>query len=154
MQIRQAVPADAPAMVEIERRSFGDPWSEVSFREALTAVWSFGLVAETPSGIVGYLIGREVAGTGEILNLAVDPGTRRRGFARRLLGAGLTALRRRGATEVYLEVRVSNVGAQTLYVDAGFVPIGERGDYYRSPREDALVLRLDMGSNDKSVPTA
>lgn|SRR5581483_9202096 len=143
-RIRAAVPADAPALAAIERRSFADPWSEASFREAVTAAWSFGLVAQSGATIVGYLIGREVGGSGEILNLAVEPAFRRRGIARALLEAGLAALRRRGAGEVFLEVRVSNVAAQALYRRAGFRPVGQRPGYYRSPREDALVLRLEL----------
>jgi len=143
-RIRSGVPADAPALVAIERRSFGDPWSEASFREALGASWSFGLVAEGAEGIIGYLIAREVAGSGEILNLAVDPPQRRRGIALALLESGLTALRRRHAEEVYLEVRVSNAAAQTLYRRAHFVPVGRRRAYYRNPIEDALVLRRSL----------
>src|ERR671921_2119632 len=80
-RIRSAVPADAAPLVGIERRCFSDPWSEASFREALESPWSFGLVAHTGRSIAGYLIGREVAGTGEVLNLAVAPDFRRRGVA-------------------------------------------------------------------------
>ena len=93
-RIRSAVPADAAALVEIERRCFSDPWSEASFREALGSPWAFGLVGHTGGIIQGYLIGREVAGTGEVLNLAVSPDHRRRGLARALLRAGLSTLRK------------------------------------------------------------
>ena len=79
-RIRSAVPADATGLVAIERRAFSDPWSEASFHEALTSAWSFGLVAETGRGLAGYLIGRDVAGTGEVLNLAVAPEHRRQAF--------------------------------------------------------------------------
>lgn len=143
-RIRSAVPADAPALVAIERRAFSDPWSESSFREALTAAWSFGLVAESGRGLAGYLIGREVAGTGEVLNLAVAPEHRRHGIGGALLEAGLAAFRRRRVEEVFLEVRESNRSAQSLYLGRGFRPVGQRAAYYRNPREDALVLRLEM----------
>jgi ribosomal-protein-alanine N-acetyltransferase len=141
-RIRRGTQADAPALVAIERRAFGDPWSEASFREALTAAWSFGLVAELDDTVIGYLIAREAGGAGEILNLAVDPPRRRAGVARTLLDAGLAVLRRRGAEEIFLEVRESNIPAQALYLAAGFRPIGQRAGYYRNPMEDALVLRL------------
>jgi ribosomal-protein-alanine N-acetyltransferase len=95
-------------------------------------------------GVVGYLIGREAAGTGEILNLAVDPPYRRQGLARSLLQHGLLALERRGADEVFLEVRISNRSARSLYADEGFKPVGTRTAYYRNPVEDALVLRLGL----------
>jgi [ribosomal protein S18]-alanine N-acetyltransferase len=150
-RIRSGAPADAPALVAIERRSFGDPWSEASFREALRASWSFGLVAEAADGIIGYVIAREAAGSGEILNLAVDPPLRRRGIARALLDAGLGALRRRHVQEVYLEVRVSNQAAQALYSAAGFHPVGRRRSYYRNPVEDALVLRRGLDQSEKAT---
>ena len=143
-RIRSAVPADAAGLVAIERRAFSDPWSEASFRDALTSPWSFGLVAETKRGAAGYLIGREVAATGEVLNLAVAPEFRRRGIGGALLEAGLAALRRRKVEEVFLEVRESNISAQALYVGHGFRPVGQRAAYYRNPREDALVLKLEL----------
>jgi ribosomal-protein-alanine N-acetyltransferase len=143
-RIRSAVPADAPGLVVIERRAFSDPWSEASFREALTAPWTFGLIAESGRGPAGYLIGREVAGTGEVLNLAVSPEFRRRGIGGALLEAGLTTLRRRKVDEVFLEVRESNISAQALYLGYGFRPVGQRAAYYRNPKEDALVLRLEL----------
>jgi ribosomal-protein-alanine N-acetyltransferase len=143
-RIRSAVPADAAALVAIERRAFSDPWSEASFREALASSWSFGLVVETGRGLAGYLIARELAGSGEVLNLAVAPEFRRRGIGGALLEAGVAALRRRRVDEVFLEVRESNISAQALYVGHGFRPVGQRAAYYRNPREDALVLRLEL----------
>ncbi|HEV7367029.1 MAG TPA: ribosomal protein S18-alanine N-acetyltransferase [Gemmatimonadales bacterium] len=143
-RIRSAVPADAGPLVEIERRCFSDPWSENSFREALESPWTFGLVAQNAQGIGGYLIGREVAGTGEVLNLAVAPDCRRRGVARALLRAGLARLRKRRVQEVFLEVRESNQSAQALYLSSGFRPVGQRSAYYRNPKEDALVLWLPL----------
>jgi ribosomal-protein-alanine N-acetyltransferase len=143
-RIRPAVPADAKALLAIERRTFTDPWTEASFHEALASAWTFGLVAESGRGMVGYLIGREVAGTGEVLNLAVAPEFRRRGIAGALLEAGLTAFRRRKVDEVFLEVRESNRSAQALYLSRGFRAVGQRAAYYRNPKEDALVLRLAL----------
>jgi ribosomal-protein-alanine N-acetyltransferase len=141
---RPAVLADSAALVAIERRCFGDPWSEASFREALESDRAFALVAETSRGLAGYLIGRAAAGSGEILNLAVAPEFRRRGIGGALLEEGLGAFRGRGALEVFLEVRESNLSAQALYVSRGFRPVGQRASYYRNPREDALVLRLAL----------
>jgi ribosomal-protein-alanine N-acetyltransferase len=143
-RIRPAVPADAALLVAIERRCFSDPWSETSFREALDSPWSFGMVAHTGQRIAGYLIGREVARTGEILNLAVSPDFRRRGVARALLRAGLGLLRKHHVDEVFLEVRESNRSAQSLYLGSGFRPVGQRSAYYRNPKEDALVLWLAL----------
>lgn len=108
--------------------------------------WTFGLVVERAGQVVGYLIARDVAGSGEILNLAVAAGHRRAGVARALLYEGLELLRTRGTEEAFLEVRSSNEAALALYGAAGFRPVGMRADYYRNPREDALVLRLALAT--------
>jgi ribosomal-protein-alanine N-acetyltransferase len=143
-RIRSAVPADAAPLVAIERRCFSDPWSESGFREALDSPWSFGFVAHTDTRIAGYVIGREVAGAGEVLNLAVAPDFRRRGVGRALLRTTIAFLNKRRVDEVFLEVRESNRSAQALYLSAGFRPVGQRAGYYRNPKEDALVLWLPL----------
>ncbi len=139
-QIRPARSTDAARCLPIERASFSDPWSEAGFLEALEAPVGFGLVAERNREILGYVVGRAVAGEGEILNLAVAPEARRAGVGRALLDAALELLARRGSREVYLEVRVSNLAARRLYEAAGFRVVGVRPRYYRRPLEDALVL--------------
>ena len=82
----------------------------------------------------------------EILNLAVLPKSRRQGIARCLLGEALGSIAAAGVTEAYLEVRQSNEEAIGLYQSQGFRPVGLRPDYYRDPREDALVLRAPLRS--------
>lgn len=143
--IRTARSSDVPLLAALERECFGDPWSEASFREALASPFCFGLIASSVDGrVLGYLLGRDVAGSGEILNLAVAPAYRRQGLARTLLEAALEAFAERESAEVYLEVRASNAAAQALYVAAGFHTVARRGRYYRHPTEDALVLRLAL----------
>ena len=140
---RPAAPADARALLALERRAFTDPWSEASFHEALASAWTFGLVAETGRGMVGYMIGREVAGTGEVLNLAVAPEFRRRGIAGALLEPGSSRSRRRGRRGLSGGARVEPYRAGALPW-TGFRPVGQRAAYYRNPKEDALVLRLAL----------
>lgn len=144
-RIRAGVPRDAAALHALERRCFADAWSEASFREALTSAWSFVLVADAADGVLGYLIGREVGGAGEVLNVAVAPEARRRRIARGLLESGIARFATRGAEEVFLEVRESNSAAQLLYADFGFRVVGQRAGYYRQPPEDALIYRLPLG---------
>ncbi len=140
-QIRPAVPADAPAMGRIERASFGDPWTDRSLEEALRSPNGTGLVALKGGQMVGYLLARHVGGSGEILNLAVAPGVRRKGVGKALLAAGLRVFDGLDVEEIFLEVRESNQAARTLYLAEGFAVVGMRRGYYRSPLEDALVLR-------------
>jgi ribosomal-protein-alanine N-acetyltransferase len=143
-RIRPADPADAAPLSVLERRCFSDPWSADGFREALTMPVCFGLVATAGREIGGYFLARVVDGEAEILNLAVDPPLRRRGIGYALLKAGLTEFVVRGAREAFLEVRESNLAAQTMYTTSGFRVAGARQRYYRQPVENALVYRLEL----------
>jgi ribosomal-protein-alanine N-acetyltransferase len=142
-QIRAAQLADVLAMAELEPRCFSDPWSAAGFQEMLEAPYIMGLIAERrgKKKIGGYLVARIIEEEGEILNLAVDPDTRRKGIGSLLLESALTQLGARGVEAIFLEVRVSNLAAINLYQAKGFRSIGQRHGYYRRPVEDALVLR-------------
>lgn len=147
-RIRPARPADSAALSEIERSSFGDPWSPEGFRQALAGPGSFGLVADRGGLPLGYLFGRQMADEGEILNLAVAPRYRRGGVGGALLHAGLAWFLARKVREVFLEVRESNQAAQRLYLTNGFRAVGLRAAYYRNPPEDALVLRREVEASE------
>jgi [ribosomal protein S18]-alanine N-acetyltransferase len=140
---RSATQGDVPAVVAIECISFGDPWSEATFRDLLRLRHAIFLVATEGRGgsVCGYVIAAVVAGEAEVLNLAVAPQWRGRGLGGRLLDAGLGIVGERGAREVFLEVRESNSAALALYTSRGFATLTRRAKYYRNPVEDALVLR-------------
>ncbi len=140
-RIRAATSADLPAVAEIERASFPDPWSRAAFRARLDDVF---LVAEGAPGVTGYAVAWCLGPEAEILNVAVAPSGRRQGTGRTLLQALLAAIVRTGARRVFLEVRVSNAAACALYGDAGFREVGRRPGYYDHPREDALILARDV----------
>jgi ribosomal-protein-alanine N-acetyltransferase len=142
-RIRPASAADVGGVAAIERESFGDPWSADAFRELLEMRDAIFLVATRGvlQTVAGYVIARVVAGEADVLNLAVRPSERRRGLGAELLDAGLAAVTERGAGEVFLEVRESNVAALTLYGSRGFTVVSRRKGYYRNPVEDALLLR-------------
>ena len=143
-RIRAAQLADVPELALLEPRCFSDPWSAAGFREMLSAPYIMGLIAEGRSrSITGYLVARVIDDEGEILNLAVEPESRRKGVGGLLLESGLEALQKLGVEAVFLEVRVSNQAAIDLYVSKGFRPIGQRHGYYRRPVEDAMVLRWE-----------
>jgi len=142
--IRPATFADAAAMAAIERRCFSDPWPLEGFREVLQLPGTVALVMTERDDPVAYFLAREILGTAEVLNLAVMPEFRGRRLGAQLLDAGLAAVRARGGSEVFLEVRASNAVAQALYAGRGFRTEGRRRGYYRKPDEDALVLRLVM----------
>ena len=143
-QIRPASLADVAALAELERLCFSDPWTAAGIRETIQYETARAFVAQDDDRIIGYVMARISGEEGEILDLAVLPGLRRRGIGRRLLGTVWTALSSEGVRELFLEVRESNRAAIELYRGNGFRPVGLRPRYYRNPAEDALVLRAAL----------
>ena len=78
-----------------------------------------------------------------MMNVAVHPDARRQGIARRLILALVEELKQQGSHCLTLEVRASNQNAISLYQKLGFLQIGRRPNYYRNPKEDALILRKE-----------
>ena len=76
----------------------------------------------------------------DVMNLAVHPDYRRQGIAEKLMEALEKGLRERESKSLTLEVRASNVSAIALYEKLGFQQVGLRKNYYRNPKEDALIL--------------
>ena len=148
-RIRAALPADAAEIADAEARCFTDPWSRAGLEELFENRLSFGLVAEAfQGGLAGYLFARVIVDEAEILNLAVIPEYRTEGLGGRLLDGAVQTLWERGARSVFLEVRDSNHVARALYEGRGFRLVGVRADYYRAPREQALVYRLARAESE------
>lgn len=142
--IREMKEEDLGAVASIEVESFTAPWSVTSFMEELGNPRSKLRVAEYNGEVVGYICLSLVHDEGHILDLAVCPLYRNLGVAKALVENGLTYLREHGCLRVFLEVRASNKSALGLYRRFGFKVSARRKDYYRTPREDAIVMTLDF----------
>lgn len=82
----------------------------------------------------------------EILNVETLPSHRRQGLARSLLVDAFDWARQNNRQAVWLEVRVGNAAAITLYEKAGFIPVRLRKRYY-ADGEDALVMKYTLEKN-------
>lgn len=145
IRVRRMREADLERVLQIEHESYSTPWPESSFRGLLRRSDATLLVADTNATVAGYAVSWAVLDQGELGNIAVAPEYRRRGIARVLIEAVIDDMKDRGVRELFLEVRVSNVPAQTLYDQYGFEVIGRRRNYYENPVEDALVMRRMVG---------
>jgi ribosomal-protein-alanine N-acetyltransferase len=132
-----------PQVAELEKMCFHDPWSEASVASELGNPLSLWLVAVDGEKVVGYVGSQTVMDMTDMMNIAVHPDFRRRGIAKMLVERLVDALRSRQSRCLMLEVRTSNTGAQLLYEILGFVQVGIRKNYYRNPKEDALILRKE-----------
>jgi ribosomal-protein-alanine N-acetyltransferase len=142
--LRAARVGDIDAVLEIEQASFGDPWSRSAFVDLIGDPRVAFLIADAKGEVRGYVVAWFVLDEGEIGNLAVHATARRQGVGARLLDGAIAAVRASDVDSLYLEVRDSNVAARALYASRGFAEVGRRREYYRRPKEDALVLRLDL----------
>ncbi len=127
----------------LEKICFSMPWSEASVRSELTNPLSAWVVAVEDGCVIGYIGSQSVMGEADMMNVAVLPAQRRKGIAEKLVQALVATLARNGVHCLTLEVRASNEPAKALYEKLGFVSVGRRPNYYRNPREDALILRKE-----------
>lgn len=157
-QLRCATLADLSAIMPLETATFGtDAWSTDSMAAELASPHTYYLVAfqsETPDAVDGYagLLAPSGAREGDVQTIAVAEGARRHGLGRALLGTLVSEARRRGAREVFLEVRADNPAAQRLYAAFGFEEIGVRRGYYQPDDVDAIVMRHTVPPT--ALPTA
>ena len=132
-----------PQVALLEKTCFADPWSEMSIASELRSIWSYWVVALDGDQVVGYVGSQSSCDETDIMNIAVHPDWRRRGIAESLIDNLIRELKNRGSHALMLEVRVSNDPAARLYEKLGFRQVGLRKNYYRNPKEDALILRKE-----------
>jgi [ribosomal protein S18]-alanine N-acetyltransferase len=139
---------DLPTVLDIERRSFAQPWSRAFFEKELATPFA-RLVVAVERGprpqIIGYTCRWRVTDEVHLLNVAVHPERRGLGHGRELVAAVVAESEAARARVVYLEVRAGNVVARRLYRQLGFRDLGVRRGYY-GPGQDAIVMELRLGS--------
>lgn len=149
-QLRRATLDDLDAIMVIEERVFAtDAWSREIMAAELEDRYCYYLVAvrvDDPTDLVAYAGLRAPQGEpqADIQTIAVAEHARRHGLGRVLMQSLIAEARQRGATELFLEVRADNPGAQSLYGMLGFEPIAVRPRYYQPDGVDAIVMRLEI----------
>lgn len=141
--VRKAAESDIPQIAVIEAESFSDPWTENSLRLQLSQAFGIFLAAEKDGKIVGYIIGSQGDEAAFIDNIAAAASARKQGVGTALMKAFFEELPE-SVYHVALEVRESNTAAQKLYSKFGFEAAGIRKNLYSSPRENGIVMTLDI----------
>ncbi|MBC6405838.1 MAG: GNAT family N-acetyltransferase [Rhodospirillales bacterium] len=116
----------------------------------------------TPGALAWHLTARPVAGKqalyalllaraagdeAEVLTLAVERASRRKGLATLLMNTLIQTLWRRKGRVLFLELARNNGSAETLYKRLGFRQVGTRQGYYRNG-EDALLMSRSVAGNE------
>lgn len=136
----------------MERICFPDPWSRNMLAEELENDLAAFLVALDGQGAVaGYAGIQVILDEGYIMNIAVRPDCRRRGIAGQLLQVFIDFAGGNKLAFLTLEVRSSNYAAIALYGSRGFRGTGRRKNYYEHPKEDAVIMTLDLSKEGEKV---
>jgi len=144
MSLRPGTREDLSAVLEIERESHPEPWTEAHFNQDLSLPYSRFLVLtddETDSIVLGYIVYWLQAEGASLLNLTVAPKWRGLGLSRILVSAMVNETVREEIPRVILEVRESNQRAIQAYEKFGFKKTHERKAFY-SNGEAAWVMEL------------
>lgn len=136
---------DLEQVLDIERASFNSPWTPDVFVNEFSNPRSGKYAAVLPGGeVVGYLMYWRVSDKVHIMNLATEPGRRRKGIAETMIKDLLSRCREDGVSNISLEVRKSNAPAINLYLKFGFDLVGLRKDYYINDSEDAIIMAMEL----------
>lgn len=150
-QLRQLEERDLDAVMALEGPLFGaGAWPRQIYVEELNHPSRFYIAVIVDEELVGYA-GISLGPDADVMTIGVAPGHRRNGYAKAMLAALLDRARSSGSETVFLEVRESDEGAQSLYRSFGFVPLALRRGYYQPEGANALVMRLELVSGPRKL---
>ena len=154
-EIRRCEREDIQAVVEINMETLPEHYSDYFYYEILAEFPETFLVAEFDGTIVGYVMCRVeygfshlkklgLARKGHIVSIAVKDQHRGKGVGTLLVKASQDAMVKKDASESYLEVRVTNDEAVSLYQRLGYTVTSRLEAYYKDG-EAALVMATKLG---------
>jgi ribosomal-protein-alanine N-acetyltransferase len=136
---------DLPQIEQVENRSFSSPWPRQAFyNELVFNQFAHYTVVTVDDQVVGYCGFWLILDEAHITNIAIHPDYRGQGLGEATLVYVMDLARKLGAEKMTLEVRVSNVIAQSLYEKLGFVRSGLRKEYYTDNKEDAVIMWVTL----------
>lgn len=134
----------------MEQQCFSVPWTHEQLMAQLSDFMHIFLAAEDENGrAVGYAGLMYVLDEGYISNVAVSPDRRREGIADMLLTELYERAKPKKLSFLTLEVRESNIPAQSLYKKHGYTEVGRRKAYYSRPKEDAVLMTCFLSEEEK-----
>ena len=143
MNFRKWVYEDIYLVAELEKQCFSDPWTFQMLADTFFSENTVTIVAEEAGETAGYAFLIAAGEDADLANVAVAEKFRRRGIAEEMLSRLEKRAALLGVKRVFLEVRVSNAPAMSLYLKAGYEGRYVRPKYYGNG-EDALVMLKNL----------
>jgi ribosomal protein S18 acetylase RimI-like enzyme len=151
--IRPAAPAESEVLLDVMRRAFAEyrgvlkPESSVFVETGAVIAGKLaaggGFLAVVDQKPVGCIIAELQGDSGYLGRLAVDPGCRGRGLARRLMLAGEGFVRQRGLKTVEVQVRIALTGNIALFQSLGYRETARRS-HPGYPEPTTLVMEKSL----------
>jgi [ribosomal protein S18]-alanine N-acetyltransferase len=149
-KLRKFVPDDLQNVMQINRVCLPENYTDFFFMDLHQRFPETFIVAEEEKQILGYIMCRIEVGLsniglgglirkGHVVSIAVLPQSRRKGVAQAVINRALEGMRYYKAKQCFLEVRVTNDAAISLYKKLGFEVTRTINGYY-SDGEDAYVM--------------
>ena len=149
-QLRKFVPDDLQSVMQTNRVCLPENYTDFFFIDLHQRFPETFIVAEENNKLLGYIMCRIEVGLsniglgglirkGHVVSIAVMPQTRRKGVAQAVINKALEGMKYYRAKQAFLEVRVTNEPAISLYKKIGF-DISRTINGYYSDGEDAYVM--------------
>ncbi len=150
LTLRKFTPDDLQNVMQINRVCLPENYTDFFFVDLHQRFPETFIVAEENGKIMGYIMCRIEVGLsnfgfgglvrkGHVVSIAVLPQYRRRGVAKAIINKALEGMAYYKAKQGFLEVRVTNESAISLYKNLGFEITRTINGYY-SDGEDAYVM--------------
>jgi [ribosomal protein S18]-alanine N-acetyltransferase len=150
LSLRPMQTDDLDAIMQIEPTIYSHPWTRGNFADSLNSGYSAWVLLDDEK-LIGYALLMMAMDEAHLLNLSVAKHRQKQGFGHYLLEHMMTIAKNHRATNIFLEVRPSNISAIALYENMGFCEISVRRGYYpadpkisETGREDAVLMGLAL----------
>jgi ribosomal-protein-alanine N-acetyltransferase len=145
---------DLFGMLNIEQKSFENPWTENTFLQCLRQRNFVAKVAyrvKKPEKVFGFMIYELRKEKINLINFVVDPNFRRKGMGSMMISQLLNILSKDRKKEINFNIRETNLEGQLFLKARGFNATRDisRG-YYADTGEDAYHMVYKIGDRDIS----
>lgn len=143
IEISNLTKEDIEAVIELEKKYLLETIGSEMLGNELHNKYAHFYVAKNEKEVIGYIGGWIIDSTCDMINFVVKEEYQRIGVGTKLYQTLENKTQELGGTEILLEVRISNIKAQSFYQKHGFKQIFVRPKYYKNG-EDALILRKEL----------